>query len=210
MSRALSLVGLCSILLACSGLFSQDQAYQPEEYIAPELVEQVPSSENIDPQNSAPEQDLCSQPIPTNVPEDGRCAVDEIRCGDVVEGNTSFGRMQFGDEFYQSKYCTPQRNDYEDASDIVYMLHVEANVRARIQLTSDCADLDVAAVAWADKNSCPDARHNISECEMDTSSAGGEVAVATVNRPKDYLVIVDGKRGLEGNYSLQVLCDTYR
>ena len=184
-------------LLACSGVDLGRKA-----------AKVVPAVEKINPEYGTEPVD-CGKPYPT--PAMVGCVMDTITCGGSIEGNTAAGgAMKFGDDEYQHWYCTPQRNDYEESPEAIYALEVPADIWADITLVSDCADLDVVAIAWQDTKRCPTVANNIIECEMDTSDRGGKIHVTTVNKPQTYLLVVDGKHGAEGNFRLDVKCHTYR
>ena len=92
----------------------------------------------------------------------------------------------------------------------MYVLDLPELTEATITLTSDCVDLDLAAVAWAyDGRSCPTLGHAIAECEGDAKRGGGQVKLQAF-KPRTYLVAVDGKAGTVGPYSLSVSCQTLR
>ena len=133
-----------------------------------------------------------------------------LACGETLSGNNEFGTANFDDDFYQGKFCTPQRSRYVESPEAIYMLEVPADIKAVVTLTSECEDLDLVALSWNETERCPTIKHNISECEMDTHTGGGSVTLTTVTRAQKYLVIVDGKKGLTGNFELAVECSEYR
>ncbi|MEL6341812.1 MAG: hypothetical protein AAFV53_01680 [Myxococcota bacterium] len=168
----------------------------------------IPALEVVDPSFAAEPVD-CSAPIPTPRPNNNG-VISTLTCGDVVEGYTGVGTRQWGDSFYRSVYCTPEVHYYDNAREAVYALKVPPNFKATIQLDSNCADLDVVAVAWEETGHMPTDRHPIIECEMDTSRGGGTIAVTTVSREQRYLIGVDGKNNAESNFRLSVTCAQYR
>ncbi len=145
-------------------------------------------------------------------PQPRGCTSQTITCGSVVEGNNTGMARHFSDQFYVSAFCTPQRHYYEEAGEAVYRLELPPNIQADIRLDSDCVDLDVASMSWADTSSCPGEAHTsrIRQCEMDTHSEGGSIRITTVNEPEVHVVAVDGKQGAQGNFRLTVTCSTYR
>lgn len=151
----------------------------------------------------------CDEAIPTSQPGPS-CVIDELTCGDVIEGSTIAGSRKFGDGIYYNAYCTVERNHYDNAPEATYRLLVPANRQAHVRLDSNCVDLDVAAIAWEETDRCPTEQHNILECEMDVSPGGGTITVATVNRPQRYILTVDGKNAASGNFRLTVSCNEYR
>jgi hypothetical protein len=150
----------------------------------------------------------CDPPFPMARPHG--CAQEEITCGSIVEGNSGETGSNFDDDFYQHHMCTPERNQYDQSPEAVYLLSLPPDVLATLTLVSDCADLDLASYRWEGSGKCPTARHNRAQCEMDISDRGGSIDIATVNTGEHHLIIIDGKKGAEGNFRLQVKCRTYR
>ena len=198
-------------MLACAGIGGSDEAEQvtPPPPTATDVPSQPPPGVALPPVDVAPEApDPCLDPVPTPAPQG--CVMDTLSCGETLSGNNQFGTANFDDDFYQGKYCTPQRNRYVESSEAVYMLEVPADIKAVVTLTSECEDLDLVALSWNEPQRCPTIKHNISECEMDTHPGGGSVTLTTVTRAQKYLVIVDGKKGVTGNFELAVDCSEYR
>ena len=151
----------------------------------------------------------CDTKIETPAPTG--CVTAEISCGETVEGNSrSGGSSRFDDSFYLAQYCSPERHQYGDAAESTYWLELPPNTQADVTLTSDCTDLDLASAQWNQPNTCPDPSHSARPCEMDTSKGGGTIRITTVQRPETHLLIVDGKKGKEGNYRISVKCGPYR
>jgi hypothetical protein len=45
---------------------------------------------------------------------------------------------------------------------------------------------------------------------MSTKRGGGTIRITSVDKPESHLIIVDGKKGVTGNFRLSVKCTTYR
>jgi len=149
----------------------------------------------------------CDTPVPTPRPEG--CTVGRISCGETIEATNLDAPGRFGDDFYVYHFCTPQRHDYDDAAEVAYMLTVPGDKKATITVESDCADLDVSAMTWEDTGTCPrDAGRRLNECEMRPKH--DDISVATVTNAQEYMVVVDGRNGSEGNFRLSVVCEDYR
>ena len=134
-----------------------------------------------------------------------------LTCGGTVEGTTEGGSNSFGDRFYQSAFCTPARQHYDDSPEAIYRLEVPADIEAKVTLDSPCADLDLAAISWIGDTLPTDAQTNrVRECEMDTHAGGGSIKLTTVDKAQPYLVVVDGKDGEAAAFRLTVSCRTYR
>lgn len=152
----------------------------------------------------------CAPPIAT--PAVHNCVVGRLSCGDTVEGYSGAGKARYGDRFFVGAKCTPMRQDYELAPEVNYRLKLPPDTEATVELISDCGDLDLYAFRWEHKSACPTAKHydRILECEMDTTPRGGRVKLTSIQKPVNYLVGVDGKKGAIGNYRLSVQCRKYR
>jgi hypothetical protein len=134
------------------------------------------------------------------------CAMQEIKCGDTVQGTNKGQGMHFGDAFYRAKFCTPRSESYDESPDAVYALTVPANMLAEIRLASPCEDLDLFSVRWSNDTRCPSVSTNTGECEASTKTAGDKIRIVSVGRDEEHLVWVDGKRGSIGNFELRVDC----
>ncbi len=134
-----------------------------------------------------------------------------LQCGGFFGGTTEGGSSSFGDEFYQRAFCTPARQRYDQSPEAIYSFELPANNQATITLDSPCADLDIVAIAWG-LDGLPGTAHvgRVRECEMDTKSGGGTLTLTSVDRAQTYLIVVDGKEGQSGNFSLKADCKTYR
>lgn len=170
----------------------------------------VPALELIDPSWGAEPVDCEVNHAPPD-PKNG-CIYKRLECNSVVEDTTRGGKNHFDDDFYQQGFCTPQRNNYEKSPEAIYQLRVAPNTQVDMRLDSNCADLDLVAMAW-DETRCPTPQHATTiqkECEMDTKDGGGTLRVTTVTNPQTYLIAVDGKQGAYGNFRLTVNCKLYR
>lgn len=134
-----------------------------------------------------------------------------LQCGAELNGTTTGGRSSFGDEFYQRAFCSPARQSYDDAPEAIYAFELPANDQATITLDSPCADLDLVAIAWT-LDGLPTTAQvgRVRECEMNTRPGGGTVNLTAIDRAQTYLIVVDGKKGAVGNFSLKADCKTYR
>ena len=141
-------------------------------------------------------------------PRDG-CLTKTVSCGDEIDGNTVGGRAHFEDEFYVAKFCLPQHNGYH-GNERVYSLELPPNTGANIFLDSDCVDLDLFAFRWRYDGKCPTVSHTVSECEADGDDGDGVVHIETVNNPGHYMIVVDGKAGVEAPFRLTVECGQSR
>lgn len=168
-----------------------------------------PVLEKVDEDYAAPSID-CKHPYPTPSPRSNGI-VGTLECGSVVEGNTADGSRLLGDNFYQGAFCTPERNQYDNSPEIIYRLHVPADLEAEVKLISDCVDLDLVGISWQEE-SVPRVEHKgrINQCDMDIGRKGGKLRLNAVGKDWYYLVGIDGKAGVTGNYRLSVKCYTFR
>lgn len=138
------------------------------------------------------------------------CAVAVIGCGATVEGSNAGQGKRFDDAFTTAKYCTPQRHHYGDSPEAIWALDVPENTKVDVVLRTECADLDLFSIRWAEASSCPSAGSQTGECEASTRKGDDTVRITTVDRAERHLVWVDGKDGAIGNFKLEVRCGEYR
>ena len=82
----------------------------------------------------------------------------------------------------------------------------EGDRTALVTLDSPCADLDMAALKWNQKN-CPTAKSMINQCEMWPKPQGSREQVRLVSQKETtWLIVVEGKGDEEGAFSLSVQC----
>jgi len=166
----------------------------------------IPPLERVN-EDWAPPQMECEPRIATTTPR--QCIASQIACGDTVEGHSAAGKKKWGDEFYRGAKCVPSSYNYDAAPEMTYRLKLKPNQEAIVKLISDCGDLDLFGFRWEDKDlECPAARHygRIAECEMEDTPRGGAIKLTAVNKPVNFLVGVDGKKGATGNYRISVTC----
>lgn len=133
------------------------------------------------------------------------CITQEISCGDVIEGSTEGGDNLWADEFYAKHFCFPA-GDNRTGPERIYVLKVPERQDVTLRLDSDCADLDLAAIAWAYDGTCPGVNHLVPECESNNSTDGGGKVRLNVFKARDYLVAVEGKNHASGTFRLTVQC----
>ncbi len=129
----------------------------------------------------------------------------EPRHSKVWAVHTYGGERGFDGASYESKFCAPGTEPYS-GSERVYRLDLPAQTKADIELESPCADLDLFAMTWSDEGRCPGPKHSVSICEADVKKKGGAVHIENVKNPLRWLVVVDGKGGVEAPFQLRVTC----
>lgn len=133
------------------------------------------------------------------------CLSGELRCGEEIVATTEGGDARWDDRFYAEKFCFPAGGGH-DGPERVYLLHAPAYTSIDVTLQSDCADLDLVAVAYAYEGTCPGLQHGVQECEGDAKKGGGTITLQTFQNDRTYLVGVDGKAGATGPFRLQARC----
>ena len=145
-----------------------------------------------------------------DTPDPNGCAIAVIECDTTVEGSNKGKPKNFDDDFYQSKYCTPQRNGYADSPEAVWQLKLPPNTQADVYLHGECTDLDLFSLRWQDPRSCPSRSSTTGECEGSTKPVDDHVKITSVARAERHLIWVDGKDGETGNFRIEVRCKVYR
>jgi hypothetical protein len=190
--------------LACSGVFggSSDQG-TTTTHVPSTSGEPTPVVMPDDYQSTDDCGDLIETPAPQGF------AVGRIECGQTIQASNNNGTEFFGDDFYVYHFCSPQRHDYDDSPEVAYQLTVPADKKATVFVNSDCAQVDVAIMSWDDPRSPPTTNgRRLNECEMRPKR--DSTSVATVTVPQEYMVVVDGRNGSVGNFTLTVECKDYR
>lgn len=134
---------------------------------------------------------------------------DVLSCDSVVTGTTAGGDAVIDNDFYVHAFCFPRSDGHHNGPERVYRVLVPEYQQATITLDSPCVDLDLVAVAYDWAGTCPSEEALVSECEANTRRSGGKLRIDVFN-PREYLVIVDGKDGAVGPYTLDVKCTPIR
>ena len=197
------------VSLACGGLLG-DNGGTTTEYVSGSDGTHVNERVESDaPRAIVGDGPGCDPPHPTPAPQG--CVMDRISCGDTIQGNNGAGEANFGNDFYVYHFCTPRRLGYDESPEAIYQITVPGDKKAIFHLESECAELDVMAMSWTDPSTCPTASgRRITECEMIPKTGSESVFVTTVTKAQDYTVVVDGRNGAEGNFTLRVECVDYR
>lgn len=158
-----------------------------------------PTGPAVDVADPCEDRSLAEQPVLNH------CSTAEITCGEIIHGDTKGGESQYSNAFYREKYCTPLPDNYTGAERVYHVL-IPPNNLAEIELYSPCEDLDVFAMVWSETDRCPTIEHNVSECEAGIRRGGDRIKLYTDYNPKNYLIVVDGKQGVEAPFALEVRC----
>lgn len=212
--RTAALATAAATTLACSGIIGQ----KPPEVVIGQGETKAPQPLMAAPQVTGGS----SAPVQLDGPGNGPdceldlkqpaadCAIAMLKCDSAVEASNAGQGKRFDDDFYQSKYCTPQRHRYADSPEAIWAIDLPADTQADVILHTDCVDLDLFSIRWPESTSCPSRSSGAGECEGSTKSGDDTVRITTVNRAERHLLWVDGKEGATGNFRLEVKCRNYR
>jgi len=132
------------------------------------------------------------------------CISGELTCGGTITGHTEGGGSRWEGLFYQKKFCEARVDAYE-GEERVYRFSMDRQQLATIELTSDCEDLDLFVLQWS-KDTCPELGHMVNTCEADTSRKGGTIELEAITNPRNFLVVVEGKGGVDAPFELSAKC----
>lgn len=135
------------------------------------------------------------------------CVTASISCGETVIGHTRGGVKRFDSRFYEKNFCWPSTVDHEGGDERVYKLVMpEGEWRAYVWMDSPCADLDLIAMNWNDKQ-CPSPSAGIQRCEANIVEGVGDERVELVHQGQaTWLLVVEGADDEEGAFALHVMC----
>ena len=220
---ALTLLGTTFLILACGS--GEGQPDQPSTKPAPQdtgkpadaVKAQVQAavataqatadaevSAQAEAQQAAKATDACEprEPAPLSGPS---CISGSIACGETIRATTVGGSDHFDGDRYVHSYCFPTTDDSHRGTERVYAFQLAAGQRATFELSSPCADLDLAVLRWENERSCPSNSDSVSECEGQNRGGGGQASIWN-NRGARYLAIVDGSDEVGANFELTVSC----
>lgn len=140
------------------------------------------------------------------------CLTDVLTCGGDMIGHTVGGVDMYSTRFYEKKFCWPATYNHDAGNERVYKLTMPPGEhRARITLTSPCADLDVTAIRF-DGDTCPTMNHQINQCEMVPRDGTQMEQIEVVSQTRGvhqavWWVVVEGKDDQDGAFQLHVDCE---
>ncbi len=146
----------------------------------------------------------CSDRTGADIVPANDCISGELRCGETLKGHTEGGGSRYEGLFYQKKFCEAQVDPYE-GEERIYRFSMTRQQLATIELTSDCEDLDLFVVQWS-KDTCPELGHMVNACEASTGRKGGTIELEAITNPRNFLVIVEGKGGVDAPFELSAKC----
>ncbi len=135
---------------------------------------------------------------------EGGCFSGTLTCGSTLTGHTRNGGSRWEGPFYQRKFCSAVVDPYK-GEERAYRFQMERQQRAIIKLTSDCEDLDLFVLQWTG-DTCPGMSHSISNCDSDITSKGGSIELEAITHPRNFLIVVEGKGGVDAPFELSAEC----
>ena len=133
------------------------------------------------------------------------CVTATIGCGEsllsTIEGGTS---LLSGAQYASYWACAVVGPQSYRGTERMFAFQHPGTGWATITLVSPCDNLDLFAAYWEDE-SCLDERSVVTECEGDTSGGGGWVRIWN-NRPRRYVLVVEGPEGEEAPFGIGVSC----
>lgn len=136
------------------------------------------------------------------------CITDNISCGETVVGTTVGGSTHYDSTGYDDGACLNVGENYS-APERVYSLTVPAH-NAYTVTAHVCPGLKLRRVYGLGSTSCPTLNfQNGATCEQAFDRGGGlQELTATNGQEHDlrYELVIDGKDGATGSYSLSVEC----
>jgi hypothetical protein len=135
------------------------------------------------------------------------CVTNMLKCNETIIGHTIGGVQRYDTKFYEKHFCTPGYYDYNGGDERIYRLDVPDHDHiAVVTMDSPCADLDLAGFKWKDKT-CPQTNHLFDYCEMWPKDGNKREQIRLVSQSAtSFYVVVEGKGGEEGPFSLTVQC----
>jgi len=176
--------------------------------LGPSMARFIPVLEYVD-EEWAPITMECEKLYSSRKPK--QCVSKTIQCGETIRGNNKMGRSKWSSDFYRKATCLAVSSaGGHGGPEMVYRVTVPKHTRAKAELKSDCADLDVFALRWNDRElECPKMGHaqRVGECQADLSPRGGRASMTATTKEETYLISVDGKGGVYGNFELTIACE---
>jgi len=150
------------------------------------------------------ESTFCESDFSGNMSPPADCITQTISCGDVLEGTTVGGSTSFDMQAYTDfQMIGPWGGGIDwDAAERAFVLSLPAYTDATVTLDDPCGDMGVRGMRTGE---CPTTDYTYAT-QVGSHSAPNVIRLNTVGTPYDYLVIVDGIDGFEGNFTLTVDC----
>ncbi len=146
----------------------------------------------------------CDDRSGVDVTPSNSCSSGTLTCGATLTGHTENGGSRYEGLFYQKKFCEAMVDPYK-GEERIYRFEMTPQQLATITLTSDCEDLDLFVLQWS-QDGCPSMSHMVNACEADTSRKGGEIELEAITNPRKFLIVVEGKGGVDAPFELSAKC----
>lgn len=154
-----------------------------------------------------PRPEDCDEARATTAPGGPDCLSGVLSCGDTLEATTEGGSTQLDGGLYEDGYCFVPFEDYE-GPERAYELLVPPETLVTLIADFSCQDMALVAALWSDEDTCPYEGAGLYVCEGKSVSSGAEVLILPDDAEARYVVVVDSPAGQEGNFSLEVVCES--
>ncbi len=159
------------------------------------------------------EREQCGDIVDGGPVEGPDCVTQEIRCDQQIISHTLGGVDRYDTKFYEKNFCWPATIDHDGGDERVFKLVMPAGEwRAWVDLHSPCADLDIMAMRYdKGRGECPQMGNVINQCEMAPVDGPASERIELTSQTRGgkeavWYVVVEGKDGEEGPFSLYVQC----
>jgi len=127
-----------------------------------------------------------------------------------MTSTTKGGSFLFDEELYVALQCFAFGDGPYEGPDRVFAFEHPGGGTAQIHLHTPCDDLDVFAfqwTGWAEDEECPteDHSHRV-RCTDNIEDGDDSTLDIFEDGPMDYLIVVDGPKGEEANFTIQATC----
>ena len=155
--------------------------------------------------------------VPTHDPLD-ECVTQELRCGsEPLLSSTKRGMYLYDREHYNAYDCFPFGDEYDGPERIFAFTHPGGDGgsigRATVTLNAPCDELHLIALQWTgweDSEQCPDESNEGGlglRCYDKINDDDGVITLdLDESNEMPYLLIVDGPKGEEANFTIDISC----
>jgi hypothetical protein len=157
----------------------------------------------------------CSDPgtaAPGTASGYGTCYQGELQCGDVITDTTVGGLSQLNYAAYEDWWCLGHaglNQNYDAPERSYYFYHPPGkSVKIKLSTPSDCRKtMSLRAVWVSNESECLTGNQMPGDCTAGYAAAGSGELIDSTYPDYKYRIIVDGRGGAEGVYTLEVECN---
>jgi hypothetical protein len=126
----------------------------------------------------------------------------------VVESSNAGGYASYDGDSWRNWTCTVSGNGTNyTGPERGWVLYLEPNTDATVELYTPCANLDLFALRREDDGTCPVWNENLHTCDGDVGTGSShELRLMTLTNPETHLIFVDAPATATGNFRLSVTC----